>query len=192
MPIQDPLKIVRKATEILEKAGVDYLVGGSLASSLHGIPRSTQDVDIIVDLSEHMIDKILPLFSEHFYVDFEMAKEAAQRRSSFNIIDKELLYKLDIFIQEDDDLSEMEMKRRVKYRIADSGDQTIFVCSPEDIVAHKLYWYKLGNGVSERQWNDALNVLKVQKGRLDLDYLKMICRARGVSELLEKLLMFVV
>ena len=90
MPISDPLKVVRKATSIFEKAGVNYLVGGSLASSLHGIPRSTQDVDIVADLSLKVVERLLPLLSEHFYVDEEMVKDAVMRRSSFNIIDREL------------------------------------------------------------------------------------------------------
>jgi hypothetical protein len=188
MPLSDPLSVVRKATNIFEKAGIRYLVGGSLASSLHGIPRSTQDVDIVADLNVQQVENILPLLSEHFYVDEEMAKDAVMRRSSFNVIDRELLYKLDIFVLSDDALAETEMKRRVGYRLADSDDQTMYVCSAEDIVAHKLYWYRLGDGVSERQWNDALNVVKVQREHLDMDYLTRTCSARGVGDLLEKLL----
>ncbi len=188
MPINDPLKVVRKATLIFEKTGIDYLVGGSLASSLYGIPRATQDVDIVADLTTQNLATILPLLSEYFYVDEAMADDAVKRGSSFNIIDREFIYKLDIFVQGTDDLSRKEMNRRIKYLLADSDDQTIFLCSPEDIVAHKLFWYKLGNEVSERQWNDALNVVKVQRERLDYDYLKMMCGARGVLRLLERLL----
>jgi hypothetical protein len=188
MPLSDPLKVVRKATNVFEKAGVNYLVGGSLASSLHGIPRSTQDVDIVADLSLQVVEQILPLLSKHFYVDEEMVKDAVKHRSSFNIIDRDLLYKLDIFVQGDDALAETEMKRRVKYSLADSDDQTMYVCSAEDIIAHKLFWYRLGGSVSERQWNDALNVAKVQHQFLDFDYLTKTCKARGVADLLKKLL----
>ena len=186
MTLADPIKVVTKVTKVLQDLGIHYLVGGSLASSLHGIPRATQDVDIVADLAENQIEEIAALLSQSFYIDIEMARDAVKRRSSFNIIDKEYFFKIDIFVQGPDDISAIEMERRVIYQVADSNDQSIYVCSPEDIIAHKLYWYKLGNGVSERQWNDAVNVIKVQKERLDIDYLKRTCRARGVSELLEK------
>lgn len=186
MTLADPIKVVTKVTKVLQDLGIRYLVGGSLASSLHGIPRATQDVDIVADLTENQIEEIAALLSQTFYIDIEMARDAAKRRSSFNIIDKEYFFKIDIFVQGPDDISAMEMERRVIYQVADSNDLSIYVCSPEDIIAHKLYWYKLGDGVSERQWNDAVNVIKVQKERLDIDYLKRTCRARGVLELLEK------
>jgi hypothetical protein len=186
MTLADPIKVVTKVTKVLQDLGIRYLVGGSLASSLHGIPRATQDVDIVADLAENQIEEIAALLSQSFYIDIEMARDAVKRRSSFNIIDKEYFFKIDIFVQGPDDISAIEMERRVIYQVADSNDQSIYVCSPEDIIAHKLYWYKLGNGVSERQWNDAVNVIKVQKERLDIDYLKRTCRARGVLELLEK------
>ena len=186
MTLADPIRVVTKVTKVLQDLGIRYLVGGSLASSLHGIPRATQDVDIVADLAENQIEEIAALLSQSFYIDIEMARDAVKRRSSFNIIDKEYFFKIDIFVQGPDDISAIEMERRVIYQVADSNDQSIYVCSPEDIIAHKLYWYKLGNGVSERQWNDAVNVIKVQKERLDIDYLKRTCRARGVSELLEK------
>ena len=184
----DPLLIIKKATDVLENAGIDYLVGGSIASSLHGIPRTTQDADIVADLSEAAFEKIAPALSETFYVDEMMAREAIRRGKSFNIIEKEFLFKVDVFISGSDDLSMGEMRRRVRYTIAESGDQSMYICSPEDIIAHKLYWFRLGDGVSERQWNDAANVIKVQDDRLDNEYLKRICVARGVADLLAKML----
>ena len=125
-----------------------------------------------------------------FFVDVEMIKKAVSLKSSFNIIERENIYKVDIFVMGNDELSRMEMGRRVPYKITNDNDenQSIYVCSAEDIIAHKLYWYNLGEGVSERQWNDALNVIKIQKHKLNIDYLKRICTARGVLELLEKAL----
>jgi hypothetical protein len=188
MPLSDPIKVAKKATDLLEKENIPYLVGGSLASSLYGIPRLTQDIDIVAELSETGLKKIIPVLSDAFYVDEAMALDAIRRGKSFNIIDKEFLFKVDVFISGKDDLSIEEMRRRVRHTIADSGSQTMYLCSPEDIIAHKLYWFKLGDGVSERQWNDAVNVIKVQGNRLDHEYLKQICAARGVLNLLQKAL----
>jgi hypothetical protein len=190
VPLKDPLQVVQKATAIFEKLGVDYCVGGSVASSLYGVPRATQDVDIVADLNEQNLKIALPLLIECFFVDEEMAKNAVKSGSSFNIIDKEFIYKIDIFVQGSDDLSHQEMLRRKEFRLADSEGQSMYLCSPEDIIAHKLYWYKLGNEISERQWNDAKNVVNVQQRQLDFDYLKKMCKARGVSDLLERLLRF--
>ena len=188
MSLSDPLKVVKKVTDVFQELGIRYLVGGSLASSLHGIPRATQDVDVVAEIAEKHIAPLEKKLSPGFYFDVKMAGEAIERRSSFNIIDKEDLFKIDIFVQGLDDLSALEMDRRVMYQLADSNGQSIYVCSPEDIIAHKLYWFKLGEGVSERQWNDAANVIKVQGKRLDLDYCRRVCRARGILGLLEKAL----
>jgi hypothetical protein len=186
--LSDPLMVVKKVTDVFQELGIRYLVGGSLASSLHGIPRATQDVDVVAEIAEKHIAPLEKKLSPCFYFDVKMAGEAVERRSSFNIIDKEEFFKIDIFVQGLDDLSALEMDRRVMYHLADSNGQTIYVCSPEDIIAHKLYWFKLGEGVSERQWNDAANVIKVQGNRLDLDYCRRTCRARGVLDLFEKAL----
>jgi hypothetical protein len=186
--LSDPLRVVRKVTDAFEALGIRYLVGGSLASSLHGIPRATQDIDVIAEITGQHIAALEKKLSTDFYFNAGMALEAVKQRSSFNIIDREQLFKADIFVLSPDELSAAEMDRRVRHRIADSDGGSIYVCSPEDIVAHKLYWFKLGEGVSDRQWNDAVNVIKIQGNRLDLDYCRKTCRARGVSELLEKAL----
>jgi YbbR domain-containing protein len=187
VPLSDPIRVINKVAQIFQKHGIDYLVGGSLASSLHGIPRATQDVDIVADLSGKDIGKIAELLSVGFFVDEEMMKKAVSRKASFNIIEKENIFKVDIFVMGFDEASITEMSRRVPYQINDDN-QSVYICSAEDIIAHKLYWYKLAEGISERQWNDALNVIKVQKNRLDIEYLKQVCSARGVTELLEKAL----
>jgi hypothetical protein len=188
MPLSDPIRIIKKVVEVFDKNDVKYLVGGSLASSLHGIPRATQDVDIVADLRGKDIVKIGELFSVDFFVDIEMIQKAVASKSSFNIIEKDNIFKVDIFVMGYDEASTMEMSRRVLYNIANEEDnkQSIFICSAEDIIAHKLYWYNLGECVSERQWNDVLNVIKIQKNTLNNEYLKQICLVRGVFELLEK------
>ena len=189
MSLTDPLRVVRKVTAVFQELNISYLVGGSLASSLHGIPRATQDADIVADLAQTDIKKIVALLSPDFYIDEEMAKGAVGGKSSFNIIDKEEFFKIDIFVKGIDELSCIEMERRISFKVDDADEQPLFVCSPEDIIVHKLFWYKLGEGVSERQWNDAINVIKVQRNCLDYEYLRRTSRARGVLDLLEKALM---
>jgi hypothetical protein len=188
MTLSDPISVVNKLVRVLNQLEIKYLIGGSLASSLYGVPRATQDVDVVAAITEKQIQKLHELLSVEFYFDIDLAKEAILHASSFNVIDRELLYKIDIFIQKQDDLSFVEMDRRRLYTIDDPG-KSIYLCSPEDIIAHKLYWYKLGNEISERQWNDALNVLKVQKRNLDMEYLTQVCTARGIKNFLDRLLL---
>lgn len=188
MPLADPLLIVRKVTAVFQELKIPYLVGGSLASSLHGIPRATQDADIVADLGLADMEKIVTLLAPDFYIDKESAERAVRERSSFNIIDKEEIFKVDIFVKGNDELSDLEMERRISFEVDDASEQPIFVCSPEDVIAHKLFWYKSGEGVSERQWNDAINVIKVQRNSLDYEYLRRASKARGVLDLLEKAL----
>jgi hypothetical protein len=184
--LSDPLLVVQKAVMCFDFLDIKYLIGGSLASSLYGIPRATQDVDIVADVTVENLQALLDLLKKDFYVDPDLGNEALQSKSSFNIIDKETIFKIDIFLMSHDTLSSIEMDRRKPYSIVDSN--TFFLCSPEDIIAHKLYWYKLGDEISERQWNDALNVLKIQQDTIDLEYLEKMCSARSVLSLLHKML----
>jgi hypothetical protein len=188
MSLTDPLSVIRILTDIFEKLSIKYLIGGSLASSLYGIPRATQDVDVVADIRMSQVDTIIENLKETFFIDEDMIRKSVKNKETFNIIDKEYLFKIDIFMFGTDNFSDKEMERRVLFQVPDSTGQRIYLCSPEDIIAHKLYWFRLGNNISERQWNDAANVLKVQDTKLDFKYLKEICADRGVADLLEKLL----
>ena len=188
LPIADPLEVTVRVIRALERVGAQYLVGGSLASSLHGVPRATQDIDIVVDLSPTHIPALIRELSREFFVDEQRVKTAVPRRETFNIIDRQSMIKVDVFVLGDDDLSRGQIARRVQYELPGAAGQTLFLSAPEDVVAHKLYWYRLGGGVSDRQWGDAVNVLKVQAGRLDSALLERIAAARGVSDLLGKAL----
>lgn len=187
MSLSDPLKVTRRFVHALEELSVPYLVGGSLASSLHGIPRATQDVDVVVGaIKPEELEALIGVLKEDFFVDEEMARKAAKSGQTFNIIDKEGLFKVDVFFCGADDASREEMRRRVRYSFPQQEEGDLYLCSPEDIIVHKLYWYKLGGGVSERQWNDACNVLKVQADSLDFGYLHKAARLRGVDDLLDR------
>ncbi len=114
------LEITLYVTETLERLGVPYLVGGSLASSLHGTPRATQDVDLVADLRLQHVPALVAALEETFYVDHEMIRDAIARRSSFNVIHLETMFKVDVFILKDDPASRQEMERRQVYRVLDT------------------------------------------------------------------------
>ena len=182
MILGEPLQITKQIADVFQDLKIHYMIGGSLASSLHGIPRSTQDIDIVADIKPNKVKELINILKKDFYIDENMIKEALLRFTSFNIIHLETMFKVDIFILKQDQASKEEMSRRKSYRISEK--QNLYLTSAEDIIIHKLHWYELGDRVSERQWKDVIGVLQVQGKRLNYDYLKKTANRRNVSELL--------
>lgn len=168
----DPLVVVAALARVFDELGVRYLVGGSFASSLYGVPRSTQDVDLVAELRAESAQALYDRLSSSFYVDVDMIRDAIARRASFNVIHLETMFKADVFIMKGDSWSREEMTRaKVEAFEAPSGSTSVRLASPEDTLLHKLVWYKLGSEISERQWSDILGVLRVQGEKLDAEYL---------------------
>ena len=186
IPPEDALKVILEVVRVLEDLQVPYAVGGSLASSMRGIPRSTQDGDLVADLRVEHIQPFVAAIAQTFYVSPERVLQAVQRRSSFNVVHLKTAIKVDIFVLSRDPLSLQEMARRQVLPFPGEPGTTIHVASAEDTVLQKLLWYRKGNMVSERQWNDILGVLKVQGPRLDFDYLKEWADRIGVDDLLRQ------
>ena len=188
MALSDVLRTTLRVARILDSLGVDYFVGGSLASSLHGIPRATQDVDLVAAMTQNEVDGFVEALGSDFYLDEEMIREAIRRGTSFNIIELETMFKVDVFVARSDGVSQTEMMRRQAIQPGEDPGETLMVASPEDIILQKLAWYQLGDEVSERQWLDALGVLKVQGSRLDKSYLQKTADLMGVAGLLRRAL----
>ena len=182
--MDDIIAITLRLASLCEQLGIRYLVGGSLASSLHGIPRATQDVDLVLEIGQDDVAAFVNSLRDDFYLDEEAIRDAIDRRTSFNLIDLRSYFKADVFVARDDEPGRLQMARSHRYSLGDEPGQELVVASPEDVIAQKLYWFQLGDRVSERQWQDALGVLKVAGTRLDLEYLRRVSTMLGVAELL--------
>jgi hypothetical protein len=184
----DILRVTLLVTGVLESIGVKYVIAGSLASSLHGMMRSTLDVDLVADMQINHIQPFVSALSQAFYADDEMIRDAIQHHSSFNLIHYETGFKVDVFIPKKRAFDKIQLERRILSVILTDPERTIYVASPEDTILAKLEWYRMGGEVSDRQWRDILGVMKTKGGRLDLDYLRLWARELKVSDLLERAL----
>jgi len=182
----DAIDALRILASAFDQLGVRYYIGGSLASSAHGLPRSTMDAHILAALTVDHADALTSLLGQDFYYEPAAARDAIRRRQCFNIIHLPKMLKIDIFPTADA-YDRNCLDRVVPRRLDESDPTSAFpLASPEDVILRKLIWFRSGGGVSERQWLDVQNVLKVQKDRLDDAYLNQWAADLDLSPLLKK------
>ncbi len=185
--LSEPLRVVARLATTFDSLSIPYVICGSLASSLYGIPRSTQDVDLVADIQPSQVEALVASLGEEFYADAEMIRDAIRRRSSFNVIHLATMFKADIFSLQEDAWSQTEMSRAKLQPVEAQGkSQALRFATPEDTLLHKLVWYQLGNQSSDRQWGDILGILQIQGDLLDAEYLNRWTRHLDVAELLRR------
>jgi hypothetical protein len=184
----DAIHVILLVADVFDKMCIPYAVGGSISSSVHGIMRSTMDVDIVADIRLEHVSGFIEALSTAFYADDELIRDAINRHSSFNLIHLATAYKVDIFIPKHRAFDRMQLERRIATIITAEPEKAIYVTSPEDIILSKLEWYRMGDEVSDSQWRDILGVLKTKAGQLDLEYVRRWAMTLKVEDLLEKAL----
>ncbi len=175
--------------QALEQNGIPYAVGGSLASSVHGVPRSTVDIDLVIEMTQDQVGGFVTELRDAFYADEEMIRSALASKRSFNLIDMESGYKFDLFPLPDGPYYRTEFERRggVEYPIGDSRLR-FSVVSPEDVILTKLVWFRSGGEVSDRQWSDVRGIREVQGEKLDRSYLEYWGPHLNIADLVARLL----
>lgn len=170
--------VFARIVSALEGASIPYMLTGSLASSIYGTPRSTNDIDIVIAPTEDQLRKLKELLPEtEYYFDLDDALDAARRRSQFNVIDFASVWKVDLIIQ----------KRRLYDRTAfdhkvsiDHEGIRLFVTTAEDSIISKLDWAKLGD--SAIQLRDVAGILRARTELLDRAYIELWVRELQLEE----------
>ncbi len=182
----DELRVFQEVVAKFTALGIPYALGGSLAASIHGHDRHTHDADVTVEPFPGREAQFVASLGDAYYASLPAIKEAVRGRSSFNLIHNETGFKIDVFVRKDDPFEQSAMARRVTATPPEPGSPPFFLHTPEDLILFKLRWYRLGNEISDTQWNDIRNVYKIQLPRLDQAYLDRWAAHLGVADLLAR------
>ncbi len=188
MSLNDLLPALRPVLAEFDRLGIVYYIGGSVASSIYGEPRSTLDIDIGADLPESAVRELVAKWDCDFYVSESAMRDAVQRGRCFNLIHLSTSLKVDVFVCGADVFNASVLKRRLPRTVAMGEESlTLWLATPEDVILHKLVWYRKGGETSERQWRDIAGVLKQQQDRLDTGYIEDWADRLQVRDLWERI-----
>jgi hypothetical protein len=163
----------------LNDAGIPHMVAGSFASTHHGVPRTTQDIDLVIEPTDAALRALVAgLSPQAYYVSEEAALDALRRRSMFNVIDLATGWKVDLIVRKARPFSVEEFRRRTAARLLGTD---VFIATPEDTILTKLEWASMSG--SERQLRDVAGVVEVKGGELDIEYIERWAAELGVVEL---------
>ena len=187
MKKSDIIEAAHPIAKAFDELGICYYIGGSVASSVYGFPRSTQDIDMVTDLKLQHVSPLVEKLSSAYYIDKDMILEAINTKISFNLIHLDTMIKIDIFQTKDAPYHRSVFQRRKKDTL-DAEDENalkFYLASSEDIILNKLDWFRIAGYISE-QWRDIQGVLKIQQESLDIQYLFSWAKELELTELLEK------
>jgi len=176
-------EFLARLTRVLDGARIPTMFCGSIASTYYGMPRTTQDVDLVVDLRQDDIPRLLAAFPEDdYYVSEDAVREAVQRRSQFNIIDFRTGWKADLIVRRARPFSVEELVRRQRVEIL---GVEVWLATAEDTVLAKLEWAALSD--SERQERDVTAILRIRGSDLDWAYMERWADELGIRHALGRL-----
>ena len=177
--MSDLLDVLRIVTSRLELAGVPFMVSGSLALGYYAQPRMTRDIDVVAELDDEGVHRVVAAFASDFYCDEDAIRRAVATRRIVNLVHLESAYKVDLIVRKDSEYRQVEFQRRRRLSL---GGVDIWLVAPEDLLLSKLLWARESG--SELQLRDAANLVA---SVLDLDwpYSSRWASALGVPRELE-------
>ncbi len=183
--MENPFVVLIEAIRAFDSLGINYVVVGSIASSVHGEYRASGDVDIVADVKSEHVAPLADKLKAEFYVDDLMMQRAIAQGRSFNIIHLQMVFKIDVFIPLTD-LGRQQLARREQHFLDSAGSQAIWIATAEDTILAKLHWYRLGQGTSELQWRDVTGIISAHRTPLDKTYLFSWAERLGLADLLKR------
>jgi hypothetical protein len=184
---QEYQPVFRFVLRALDRLGIAYAVGGSVASSIHGAGRMTRDADITVEPFSGREAVFVTAFpAPEFYLSADAVRDALRTSSTFNILHPATGYKIAFFVRKNEPFEQAAFARREPHPMPDAPDEPVQIHSPEDTVLFKLRWYRIGGEVSDKQWGDIIGVMKTRGDRLDAAYLDKWASEIGVKDLLDR------
>ena len=185
----DLLSALTPVVDAFDRLGVTYQLGGSVASSVHGMARATMDVDLVADLNDAHVDPLVVALEAEYYLDSDAVREALRDRSCFNLVHLATMFKVDVFVPKGRPYDRESLARRSPDRLEESPDaREIYIATAEDVILAKLEWFDRGGRGSDRQWGDVLGILRVQGDAIDLAYLRQWSAELGLGDLLDRAL----
>jgi hypothetical protein len=178
--VSDELEILKSVAARLQSADIAYMVTGSMAMNVYATPRMTRDIDLVVELREADVARVVGLFQGEYYIDRDMVAQAIRNRSMFNMIHNHLVVKVDCVVRKESEYRREEFSRR---RTLNLGGESIAVVAPEDLILSKLEWAK--DSHSPMQLDDVRNVLRSVKN-LDQVYLRRWADHLGLTALYQE------
>jgi hypothetical protein len=186
--LPDPLAVALDVAAIFKRLDIPYLIAGSLASSIHGEPRSTNDIDIVADLEPRHVAGLLAALDDGYYVSPAAVREAVGTGGTFNAVHLVTAMKVDVFVAGEDPFDAERLACRERVQVWSAAPGEVYVDTAEHTVLRKLEWYRRGDEVSERQWRDVVGIVRVQGEHLDRERLSAWAMRLGVAGLLERVL----
>ena len=177
-------ELLKKVIQVLNQTGIQYMITGSVVSSLQGEPRSTHDIDMVITIQKSIAKRLVEAFPPpDFYLDEDNILDAIKRQSMFNLIDLSTGDKVDFWMLTNEPFDQSRFSRKISEEFMGFK---ILISSPEDTILAKLRWAKLSGG-SEKQFTDALRVYEVQYGKLDINYLEQWAKKLNLDSLWKRL-----
>jgi hypothetical protein len=174
------LSLLSEITAIFDAHDVPWVLGGSLASSHYGEPRTTTDADIAIVARGESLARLLDELRARFYVPDSALSMIGLEGGSFNVVDTRRGVKADIFVLGGGVLDRRQIARRVPATIPGIAGEC-WITAPEDVVLRKLSWWR-DTGGSDRQWRDLVEVLRSVGRRMDLEYLRATAQEVGLED----------
>ena len=188
MTESDLVAALQPVADAFDSLGVRYYIGGSVASSAHGVARASLDADIVAALEPRHVDALADRLGSAYYIPLDRLRSAVATRSSCNFIHLSTMFKIDVFVSRGRPFDVNAAERARPQAIDEGPDARRFpMSSPEDTVLAKLERFRLGGETSERQWWDVVGILRVTEDT-DRQYLRQWATSLGVADLLERAL----